>query len=133
MNEQKSLYREILLLAVGELIATGLMLGVFALLGKWSTQVLLGSLAGLLLACLNYLLMAVSVDLAAKKAEQGDVAGGKGVMTVSMLLRYGLMIGGLLLGVLVFKLHPLATAIPLLLAHGIIMLGEFIRKAGEKK
>ena len=81
MKEQNARYREVLLLTVGELIATGLMLGVFALLGKWSVQVLLGGLAGLVLACLNYLLLAVSVDLAAKKAEQGDVAAGKGVMT----------------------------------------------------
>ena len=132
-DEKKQLYREILLLTVGELIAVGLMLGVFALLGKFGTAVLFGGVLGAALACVNFLLLALSVDLAADKAEAGNVGGGKGIMSLSMLVRYGLMLGGLLLGVLVFKLHPLASALPLVFAHAILLLGEFFRKAGEKK
>ena len=133
MNDKKQLYREILWLSVAELLAAGLMVGVFALLGKFSLPVLFGALLGAALACLNYLLMALSVNLAADRAEQGNVAAGKGIMSASMFLRYGLMLGGLALGVLALKLHPLASTLPLVFAHLLLLLGEFFRKAGEKK
>ena len=132
-HEKSQLYREILRLAALELLAAGLMVGVFALLGKYSAQVLFGALLGAALACVNYLIMALSVNLAADKAEQGNVAAGKGIMSASMFLRYALMLGGLLLGVLALKLHPLATALPLVFAHLLLLLGEVFRKAGEKK
>lgn len=133
MNEKQQVYREILWLSLGELVAAGVMVGVFALLGKFSGKVLFGALLGAAVSCLNYLLMAVFVNLAADKAEQGNVAGGRGLMTLSMFLRYALMLGTLALGVLVLKLHPLATTLPLIFAHLLLLLGEAFRKAGEKK
>ena len=132
MNEKKLLGREFLILGVGLTLGLGLMLGVFALLKKFDLTVLWGVLAGVLLALLNFFLMAVSVWRAADKAEAQDVAGGKRIMQLSMLGRYALLLGALIVGAKSGLMHPVAMLVPLVLVRPILSIGEFFRKTGEK-
>lgn len=131
MNEKKQLLREFLILFLGELLGAGILLGVFALLGRFEWSVLWGALLGVGLTMLNFFLMALSVWRAADKAEQGDVKGGRRLMTLSMLGRYLLMALVLFAGAKSGLMHPIAMLIPLLLMRPILSLGEVFRKAGE--
>lgn len=131
MNEKKQLLREFLILFLGELLGAGILLGVFALLGRFEWSVLWGALLGVGLTMLNFFLMALSVWRAADKAEQGDVKGGRRLMTLSMLGRYLLMALVLFAGAKSGLTHPIAMLIPLLLMRPILSLGEVFRKAGE--
>ena len=63
---------------MGVIICTAVMMGIFALLGKFDISVLLGGVFGGVLAILNFFFMAVGASLAADKAEKQDVKGGKG-------------------------------------------------------
>ena len=132
MSEKQALGREFLILGIGELLGAAVMLGVFALLGRLEPTVLWGALAGVALAMLNFFLMAVSVWRAADKAEQGDVTGGKRVMSLSMLGRYALLLGALIVGAKSGLMHPIAMLVPLVLIRPILSVGEFFRKSGEK-
>ena len=132
MDEKKQLGREFLILFLGELLGVGIMIGVFALLKKLDGRVLWGALLGVGLTMLNFFLMALSVWRAADQAEQGDVRGGRRLMTLSLLGRY------LLLALVLFAaaksgwMHPIAMVFPLVLMRPILSLGEVFRKAGEK-
>ena len=133
MEQKKQLWREVLLCAAGVVLGTGLMYGVFALLGKLNSRVLLGGLLGAVLGIGNYALMALSVSKASDKAEQGDVSGGKTIMTISMAARYILLLLALVFVVKSGFFHPYAAVIPLLIAHATLYLSEFFRKAGERR
>lgn len=132
MDEKKLLGREFAVLTAGLLLGAGIMLGVFALLKKLDATVLWGTLAGIGLALLNFFLMAVSVWRAADKAEEGDVAGGKRLMRLSMFGRYALLLGALIVGAKSGVMNPIAMLVPLVLVRPILSIGEFFRKKGEK-
>ncbi|MBR6378166.1 MAG: ATP synthase subunit I [Oscillospiraceae bacterium] len=127
-NEKSQVYRELLIFALGELICLALMLGIFGLLGRLDSKVLLGGAIGVLLAVGNYFLMAVGVFRAAEKAQQGDVQGGQRVMSLSMLGRYLFLILVLVAGAKSGFCNVIAMLVPLVLTRVLIMIGEFFRK-----
>ena len=132
-DNQKQLLREVLICAAGVAAGTGIMFGVFALLGKLDGKVLLGGLLGALLTVANYGLMALAVAKASQKAEAGDVKGGQLIMSGSMLGRYIFLIAALVLLAKTGWVQPYAAVIPLLIGHATIYLSELFRKAGERK
>lgn len=118
------------MIGIGELICSGIMVGVFAALGKFSLAVLLSALAGSVIMTANYFFMAVTVSLAADKAEKGEVEQGKKMISLSSTVRL------ILLGILLFagiKLggNVIALVLPLVFARPILMLSEFFRKKGD--
>ena len=125
-------YRELLILALGELIVLALVCGGFAAAGRWSGKVLLGAAVGAALAAGNYALTAVGVFRAADRAEQGDPAGGQREITRSMLLRYLLMIGVLVAGAKSGLCNVIAMVIPLAASRLLLYAAElFRRKDGD--
>lgn len=132
MDSRKIVFKETAIIAVGELICTAVMLGIFALIGKFDRSVILGGVFGCLLAILNFFFMAVGASLAADKAEKQDVKGGKGIVQTSMLLRY------ILLFVILFALgksgicNLFALVIPLVFVRPVLTVGEFFRKKGDE-
>lgn len=132
MDSRRIVFKETAIIAVGELICTAVMLGVFALIGKFDRSVILGGVFGCLLAILNFFFMAVGASLAADKAEKQDVKGGKGIVQTSMLLRY------ILLFVILFALgksgicNLFALVIPLVFVRPVLTVGEFFRKKGDE-
>ena len=133
MNSRTFILRETLYLLLGELICSGLVVGVYALLDALQPSVIWGVLAGAVLSVANFFLLGVSADAAANKAQEQDVKGGKSLMRLSYQMRL------IVLFVLLFALaksglcSPLAMVLPLVLFRPILMVIEFLRKPGEKE
>ena len=130
MDSRKIVFKETSIVAVGEVLGIALMLGIYALLHRFSGRVAYSAALGGVLALLNFFLMAVGTSLAADKAEA--VKGGQAAIQTSYLLR--------LVGLVVilfacaksgyFELLPLL--LPLLFVRPALALGEFFRKKEEK-
>ena len=128
MDSQKLVYKETAIVAIGQLICVALMFGVYALLGFFSTKVLLGGIVGAVAALANFFFMAVVASLAADKAQQQDVEGGqkliKGIYPVRLLL----------LAVILFACAKSgyfdvpALVLPLIFVRPTLTIAEFFRK-----
>ena len=130
MDSKKIVFKETAIIAVGELICSGIMVGIFAALGQFRMNVLWGALAGSAVMIANYFFMAVTVSLAADRAEQGEVEQAKKMVqlsSVGRLIAMGLvMFLGIKLGA-----NVIALVLPLAFARPILMLAEFFRKKGD--
>lgn len=120
--------KQVLWIAAGEAIMTALMIGVFALLGKFDRTVLFGGIAGGALAVLNFLVMAANLSNAADKAVQGDTKGGQAMATMSYAGRMVAIFVVLILLVKSGLCNVFASVIPLLFVRVIIMVIESFRK-----
>lgn len=132
MDSKKLVWRETGIVAAGVLLCTAVMVGVFAMLGKYDVSVLLGGAAGALLAVGNFFFMAVGITLAADKAEKQEVNAGK------LLARNSYMLRLLVLAVLLFAcaksgiFNLIALVLPLVFVRPTLTISEFFRKTGEK-
>ena len=130
MDSRKIVLRETAMIAIGELALSAIMIGVFAALDKFNITVLLSALGGCLVTVGNHFFMAVTVSLAADRAEQGDVEQAKKLVQTSSSLRLlavaGLMVLGIVLGG-----DLIALLLPLVFTRPIFMLAEFFRKKEE--
>ena len=133
MDMRKYVLRQTGIVGLGEAIGVAAMIGIFALLGAYDSRVLLGGLVGGAVAVVNFLIMAIGVNLAADKAEQQDVKGGQATVKGSYTLR---MIG---MAVVLFAFaksglcNVIALVIPLIFVRFTLTLQEFFRrKPGEK-
>ena len=132
MDSKKLVWRETGIVAAGVLLCTAVMVGVFAMLGKYDVSVLLGGAAGALLAVGNFFFMAVGITLAADKAEKQEVNAGKVLARNSYMLRL------LVLAVLLFAcaksgiFNLIALVLPLVFVRPTLTISEFFRKTGEK-
>ena len=130
MDSRKIVYQQTAVVALGELIASGLMVGVFAALGYFEMNVLWSAIAGAAVMTVNYFFMAVTVSLAADRAEAGEVQQAKKMMQLSSTVRLVLMgvalIGGIKLGA-----NVIALVLPLAFTRPILMLAEFFGKKGD--
>ena len=128
MDSRKIAIHETLIIALGELICTGVMIGVFALLGKFDRTVLIGGAVGALLTTANFFFMAVGAMMAADKATEQNANGGKATVKTSYLIRM------VVLAVLLFAFtksglcNVIALVLPLAFVRPIIMIAEFFRK-----
>lgn len=133
MDPRKYVFQETAIIAAGQLICVGAMYGVFALLSAFDKTVLLGGIIGATLSILNFFFMAVGATIAADKATNQDVNGGKTTIKISYLLRT------ILLAVVLFAFaksglcNVLALVLPLVFVRPIITVAEFFRKPGEVK
>lgn len=131
MRSHKLVLQETGAVALGVAVCTALMIGVFALLGKYDTTVLLGGIAGALIATLNFFLMALSTSLAADKAEQQDVKGGQALIQLSYI---GRMIGLFLVLFLCARtgiFNVVALVIPLVFVRPCLTVADIFNKKGE--
>ena len=130
MDSKKIVWRETGIVAAGVLPCTALMIGVFAMLGKFDISVALGGAVGALLAIGNFFFMAVGITLAADKAEKQEVNAGK------LLARNSYMIRLLVLAVLLFAcaksgvFNIFALVLPLVFVRPALTIAEFFRKTG---
>ena len=130
MSSKSILFRETRTVALGMVICTAAMVGIFALLGKYDTAVLFGAIAGALLSFGNFFLMALGTTVAADKAERQDVKGGQALIQMSYI---GRMVGLFLLLVLCAKsgkCNVLALVIPLVFVRPILTIAELFKKKG---
>ena len=129
-ESRKIVWRETAIVAVGEVIGTALMVGIFALLGFFDMSVLLGGLVGATVAVANFLILAIVATLAADKAEQQDVVGGQKLIKASYPVRL------VVLAVVLFAcaksgvFNVIALVLPLVFVRPVLTLAEFFRKKG---
>lgn len=130
MESRKIVCHETGIAAIGVAACTGVMLLVFALLGKFDLSVLWGGLAGMVISVGNFFFMAVGTSLAADKAEKQDVKGG------TMLVRNSYILRLLVLCVLLFAcaksgvFNLIALVLPLVFVRPSLTIAEFFRKKG---
>ena len=133
MDSRKYVFKETLTIAVGEAICVAAMLAIFALLGRFSREVLLGGIVGGVVAVANFFFMAVGTALAADKAENQDVKGGQAIIKSSYTIRLIVMAVVLFAAVKSGFCDVFAAVIPLVFVRPVLTLGEFFRKSGDKK
>lgn len=131
MESRKYLTFQILSMLAGELLLSAVMIIVFAVLGYYDRSVLLGAIAGALIATANHGVLVAGVMIASKKAENQDAKGGQSVIQLSYM---GRLLGLFLVLVLCAKsemFHLLALVIPLLFSRPILTVTDhFIQKKG---
>lgn len=133
MDSRKFVMQETAIVAVGQVVCVAAMIGIFALLGKFDSTVLVGGIVGAALAVLNFLFMAIGASLAADKAVNQNVNGGKATIKTSYLVRM------VLLAVVLFAFaksglcNVVALVLPLAFVRPILTIAEFFRKPGEAK
>ena len=128
---RKLVLKEALLVTVGILVCTGLMLGVYALIDKFTLRVLFSALGGSAVIIANYFFLGVTVSLAADKAQSGDVNKAKGMIKISSVVRL-LVMGALLLVGIKAGGDVIALVLPLVFLRPVLMVAEFFRKKGDK-
>lgn len=132
MDSRKFILRKTAIIAFGQVLCVGVMIGVFALLGYYDRSVLLGGIFGGVIALGNFFVMAVCADLASDRAEKGNVKSGQGLIRLSYVGRLVVMV------VLLFALvksglcHVVATVLPLVFTRPILTLSEFFGKRDTK-
>ena len=133
MKSKNTAFRETAPVLLGQLLCTAVMIGIFALAGKFQLSVLLGGLVGALIAIANFFIMSFVANLAADKAEAQDVAGGQKMIQLSYT---GRMLGMFLVLILCAKsgyFHVLALVLPLAFTRPILTIAEIFKKKGENK
>jgi hypothetical protein len=133
MDSRKFVLKETAVVALGQAVCVAIMLGVFALLGKFDQTVWLGGVAGGVLATANFFFMAVAASVASEKAVAQDVKGGQLTMRLSYMIRMAVLV------VLLFALvksgvcHVITAVLPLVFTRPVLFIAEFFRKSGEIK
>ena len=128
MDSRKFVLKETLIILLGEVICSGAMVGIFALMGSFDLSIIIGAIVGAVMSTLNFFFMAVGATLAADKAEKQDVKGGKALIQSSYTLRL------VVLALVLFAFaksglcNVFAMVIPLVFVRPIITIAEFFRK-----
>ena len=131
MDSRKLVIKESMIVLLGVTLCSAAMVGIFALLGKFDSTVLLGALVGTVLATLNFFFMAMGAMMAADKAEKQNVKGGEALIRGSYPMRM------IVLFVVLFAFaksglcNPIALVVPLVFVRPTITIAEFFRKSGE--
>ena len=112
---------------------TALELGVYAIIGRFSLNVLFGALFGAAVSVLNFLALIVVVSRAADRAEGGDPGKAKAAVQGSSVLRLLILAAIYIVVLKTTSLDPLAAVLPLVFVQLSIYITEFFRKDGEKK
>ena len=132
MDVRKFVLKETRIIAIGVCIGVAAMWGMYALLGYFDRTVLIGGIVGAILAVLNFFAMALSANMAADRALNQDVKGGKKMMQSFMMTR---MLAIFVVLVVLAKsglCNPLSMVVPFVMVRPTITVAEFFRKAGEK-
>ena len=130
MESRKIVFKETAVIALGQVICLAVTFGAYVLLGRFSLSVLLGGIAGALLATGNFFFMAVITSLAADRAEGQDVEGGKKMIKGSYPIRILVLAGLLFICAKSGYFDILSLVLPLLFVRPIITIAEFFRKKG---
>lgn len=127
MDSRKIVMKETATVAIGMVILTGVMVGVFAALGRFQLNVILAAFIGCAVSVGNHFFLAVAVSLAADRAERGEVNQAQKMIRTSASVRL-LVMGVVLVVSIVLGANALALLLPLLFTRPVLMLAEFFRK-----
>lgn len=115
-------------LAVALIVCVGVMLGIYALMGKFTSSVFLGAVIGSFLAIGNFLSLSITVSNALERAARDqDPQRAQLSIQASSVVR---LLALAAIYILLFRAKvcdPVAALIPLLLAQAALKLVEFFR------
>ena len=131
MESKNYVLKQTAVLALGQAVCVAAMVGIFALLGCFDYTVVLGGLMGGIVATLNFLFMAIGISLAADKATEQNVKGGKSLVTGSYMLRLIIMFVVLFACAKSGHFHVIALVAPLVFVRPILTVAEFFKKKGS--
>ncbi len=129
MHFSKDTTRYIFLIIIGVLSLSGGVVGIFAVLGKLTFSVLLGSVIGSILAILNFFLLALSLE----KAVQSSSEKSKGIVMVSYNVRMLLLMIITILAIVFLKANPFTILIPYIFPRITILLLQITGTYRDKK
>lgn len=133
MDSRKFVLVETGIVAMGQALCVGVMIGIFALLGKFDTPVWLGGIAGGLLAVANFFFMAIAATVASEKAVAQNIKGGELTMRLSYFARLAVLFVILFALIKSGTCNVLTAVLPLVFTRPILFVAEFFRKSGEIK
>jgi len=133
MDFRKSLLIETGTVLLGEAVCSAAMVGIFALLGKYDSTVLLGAIVGAEAATLNFFFMALVASMASKKAVNQDVKGGEAMVKGSYIVRMAILFVVLFAFAKSGLCNVITLVVPLIFVRPILSMVEFFRKPGEVK
>lgn len=128
-----SVWKEAGIMALGQAICVTLMVGIFALLDKYDTSVLLGGIAGGILGIAYFMSMVICANIATKKALKQDVKGGQAFMQMSYTLRMVGLFAALVLCAITKRFNLLALVLPIVFVRPIVGVAELIERRGGKQ
>lgn len=131
MDPRKFILKQTGIIAAGQALCVGAMLGIFFLLGKYDQTVLLGGIVGGLAAIGNFFFMALGAMLAADKAVEQNVKAGNALVRMSYILRLGVLAVVLFAFAKSGLCNVFALVIPLVFTRPILTVTEFFRKPGD--
>lgn len=118
--------KETLYITAWVLILSAVMQAVFLILGKWGIDVLLGNLLSGVCACLNFLLMGITVQ----KAIEKDSDDARSAMKFSQTMRLFMQFAFGAVGVIFF--NPIASVIPLFFPRIAVTFRPLMDKRSNK-
>lgn len=131
-ESRKFVLKETLLVLVGVLLLTAVMCGIYALIGKFRMAVVWSGLVGTVLSTANFFFMAMGATLAADKAQEDNVKGGKATVQTSYAVRMVALFVILFACAKSGLFDLIALVLPLAFARPVLSIGEFFRKSGDK-
>lgn len=124
-NKTAQTFRDVFPVMLGELLLTGIMLAVYALIGRFSLKVLWSAALGAGAVLLNFTVMILALLQAEKR---GSPEKGQLYVRATYALRLVLMAAVLILALKSKVFDPLATALPLCFQPIAVWLFELFRK-----
>ena len=128
MDSRKIVIKESVTVLAGVSLCSAAMVGIFALLGKFDSAVLLGAIVGAAAASLNFFFMAVIAMMAADKAQQQNIKGGEALIRGSYPIRMAVLFLVLFAFAKSGLCNPIALVVPLIFVRPTITIAEFFRK-----
>ncbi len=133
MFKNDAAIRQFIKVGTGVAVLTAIELAVYAMLGKFSVNVLLGAAFGMAASCANFLALTITVSRAADRAEGGDPVKARAAVQGSTVLRLLVLAAVYIVVLKCTALDPLAAVLPLVFVQISVYLTEFFRREGEKK
>ncbi len=133
MDVRKFVIKKLIMLGISETVLVAIVSVVFAVLDKFDMTVVIGGLAGAILAIANFFFLAMSADSAADSAVAQDVKTGKNKMRSSYMMRMIVIFAILLVLAKTGFANPIALVVPFFAVRPLIMVDEFFRKPKEQK
>ena len=124
-NKTAQTFRDVFPVMLGELLLTGVMLAVYALIGRFSLKVLWSAGLGAGAVLLNFTVMILELLQAEKR---GSPEKGQLYVRATYALRLVLLAAVLILALKSKVFDPLATALPLCFQPIAVWLFELFRK-----
>lgn len=123
--------KESSMFAICEAVFCVIMVVILAFVYKFDLSVVLGAVAGWVIALAYYVSIIICVNLAAEKAKMQDVEGGQKLMRMSYSLRMIGMFVALVLCAITGIFDILALALPMLFVRPATAVADALRKRGS--